>query len=194
MLRTALFAIFAALALPALGQIATSVNPDTLNEHRKTALGLYVTSAEAYAAIRKDPGIVLLDVRTPEEFNFVGHAKAADANVPFNFMDATKLPAKGGNYGWRHNDNFLADVAAVMARLGKGKDDVIFVMCRSGHRSAASVNALAKAGYTQVYNVIDGFEGSKNKATGHRDKEGWRFENLPWTYRIRPDQAYRPAG
>ena len=80
-----------------------------------------------------------------------------------------------------------------MAREGKGKGDTVFVICRSGGRSAASVNALAAAGYTQVYNIVDGFEGGKDKATGHRTVSGWRNADLPWGYRVTPEAAYSPA-
>ena len=39
--------------------------------------------------------------------------------------------------------------------------DTLLMICRSGGRSALAVNALAKAGFTNVYNVIDGTEGDK---------------------------------
>ena len=41
--------------------------------------------------------------------------------------------------------------------------------------------ALEKAGFTQVFNVLDGFEGEPDD-NGHRSTEcGWRYEGLPWT-------------
>ena len=47
-----------------------------LPEAKQTVLGLYVTSAEAYEKWQAAPDKVkLLDVRTPEEFLFVGHRK-----------------------------------------------------------------------------------------------------------------------
>ncbi|MEK6215877.1 MAG: rhodanese-like domain-containing protein, partial [Boseongicola sp.] len=97
-----------------------------------------------------------------------------------------------GAYVFVVNEYLLRDFAALMDREGKGSDDPIFVMCRSGGRSAAAVNALAAAGYTKVYNVVDGFEGGKDKATGHRTVDGWRNAGLPWGYRIAPGAAYSP--
>ena len=41
-------------------------------------------------------------------------------------------------------------------------DDTLMVMCRSGGRSAIAVNFLAKAGFKNVYNIIDGMEGDAN--------------------------------
>jgi rhodanese-related sulfurtransferase len=38
-------------------------------------------------------------------------------------------------------------------------DDMLLVICRSGGRSAMAINALAKAGFKNVYNIIEGMEG-----------------------------------
>ncbi|MDJ0876775.1 MAG: hypothetical protein QNJ02_15990, partial [Desulfobacterales bacterium] len=69
------------------------------------------------------------------------------------------------------------------------------VMCRSGGRSAAAVNTLAKAGYKQVYNIVDGFEGDALKIpgsynNGRRIVSGWKNAGLPWTYKLDPQLAY----
>ena len=51
-------------------------------EKKKTALGFYVTAQEAYEMWKSNPGQVnILDVRTPEEYIFVGHAEMA-RNIP----------------------------------------------------------------------------------------------------------------
>ena len=46
--------------------------------------------------------------------------------------------------------------------------DVILVTCRSGGRSAKAVNQLAEAGFKNVYNITDGFEGDKVEDTKQR--------------------------
>ena len=76
-------------------------------------------------------------------------------------------------------------------------DDTLLVMCRSGGRSAIAVNLLAKAGFTQVHNVIDGFEGDVIKDPdsvflGQRLKNGWKNSGCPWTYQLTPDQMLLP--
>ena len=56
----------------------------------------------------------------------------------------------------------------------------IFLICRSGKRSAEAAEILNKDGYRNLFNVNDGFEGNKDK-DGHRNSiNGWRFNNLPW--------------
>lgn len=194
MIRTILAAcLSAALALPAMaGHIASSVDAGDLPQSRQTEIGLYLTAEDAFAALEANPGIVLVDVRTLAEFSYVGHADAVDRNIPWRFL-SNRFDAKRGVYAYDNNENFLRDIAALMAREGKGKNDPVFVICRSGGRSAASVNALAAAGYSEAYNIVDGFEGGKDKATGHRTVNGWRNAGLPWGYRVSPEAAYSPA-
>ncbi len=80
-----------------------------------------------------------------------------------------------------------------------GPDDTILVMCRSGGRSAAAVNLLAKAGYKHVYNVTDGMEGdevadSGSAFLGKRMRNGWKNSGLPWTYEVMPEKMLLPVG
>ena len=68
-------------------------------------------------------------------------------------------------------------------------DDTVVAMCRSGGRSAFAINMLAKAGFTKLYNIIDGFEGDtvndpESVYYGKRMKNGWK-NSAPWTYSSR---------
>lgn len=66
---------------------AKSVTPSTFEipEPNKTVLGLYVMPKEAYAMWKEKPeGVHILDVRTFEEYTFVGHLEMAK-NIPFVF-------------------------------------------------------------------------------------------------------------
>ena len=87
------------------------------------------------------------------------------------------------------NPTFLADVNATLVQHGMTKDHPIIVMCRSGGRSAAAANELAKAGYTNVWNLVEGFEGDKDD-TGARTVNGWKNAGLPWTYKLTAEQAW----
>ena len=46
------------------------------------------------------------------------------------------------------------------------------------------------AGYKNVYNIIDGFEGGKSKKTKHRTVNGWKNAGNPWGYKLMKKQAY----
>ena len=61
-----------------------------------------------------------------------------------------------------------------------------------------AVNALAKAGFTKVYNIIDGFEGDKVEDPesvyhGKRMRNGWK-NAAPWTYELDPTLVWIPTG
>ena len=77
-----LVAAVAAVEVSAQSTETTLKVPDK----KQTSLGLYVTAKEAYEKWKADPGKVkVLDVRTPEEYVFVGHAEMA-WNIPLLFM------------------------------------------------------------------------------------------------------------
>jgi rhodanese-related sulfurtransferase len=152
-----------------------------LPEGKQTSLGLYLTAAEAYDRWIASPDAVrILDVRTLEEYLYVGHAPMA-WNIPLLFQ-SHEWNAEKENFAFRPNPDFLSMVSEV-ARPA----DTIMVMCRSGGRSAMAVNMLAEAGYTNVYQIVDGMEGDAVKDPlsvfqGQRLRNGWKNSGLPWTY------------
>lgn len=168
--------------------IRSSVDPAALSDHRKTQLGLHLTSRDAHVAVSRAPSILFVDVRTPEEFGLVGHPKAIDRNIPFAWLGQALNPV-AGQYGFVINEKFVNEMNDFVSAMGGARDTNIILICRSGSRSAAAANLLAQSGYTNVWSVVDGFEGSTDKR-GHRTVGGWRNEELPWTYRIDPSQAY----
>ena len=102
-----------------------------------------------------DPeGVKILDVRTPEECVFTGHAPMA-WNIPFAFLAYDWDDEKKG-FPWELNPDFVEVVKEQFDR-----DDTILVSCRSGGRAAMAINQLAAAGFTNAYNILDGMEGSR---------------------------------
>ena len=166
----------------------------TLSKKKQTTLGLYMTSTQAYDYMMEHlDDTLFLDVRTPSELNYLGVTSVMDANVPTDTMDGSKWDDKKNRYARKHNKNFVADVDARLKAKRLTKDDTVILMCRSGKRSAKAVNVLAKAGYTKVYTVVDGYEGDKvkkGKNKGKRMKNGWKNAGLPWTYSLDKDMMY----
>ena len=71
---------------------AATVDGSKLHKMKQTTLGLYVTAAQAYEMWKAAPDKVkVIDVRTPEEFAFVGHPEMA-WNIPVRLRE---LPEKG---------------------------------------------------------------------------------------------------
>jgi rhodanese-related sulfurtransferase len=172
-------------------EISTPHSTHQVLEEKLTSLGLYVTAKEAYEMWQADPErIKVLDVRTFEEYVLIGHAEMA-ANVPLAFP-TYNWDANKGNYSVVGNKDFIAHVTERFK-----PDDTILVMCRSGGRSAMAVNALAKAGFTKVHNIIDGFEGDKVEDPesihyGKRMRNGWK-NSAPWTYQLDPKLVWLPS-
>lgn len=158
---------------------------------KQTVVGLYLTAKEAYEKWQADPEKVkVLDVRTPEEYIFIGHAEMA-WNIPLAFQ----------TYEWDESkEHYSIEPNAGFVDLVKdqfGPEDTIMVTCRSGGRSAMAINILAKNGFKNLYNIIDGMEGDTVKDPeslykGKRMKNGWKNSGLPWTYEINPNKMKLP--
>lgn len=171
------------------GEIRSSVDAAAVPMGKATPLGLYLRPTDAHAALTADPSILFIEVRDPIETSFVGHPDGIDANVPLEIVSHRFDPNAGG-YVAETNPDFVAQVDAVAAREGLGRDATVFVTCRSGARSAAAARLLIAAGYTNVWNLVEGFEGDRDEATGARSVNGWRNAGLPWSYKIRPEAAW----
>jgi len=154
-------------------------------------LGLYVTAKEAYEKWQAAPDKVkIIDVRTPEEYLFVGHPTMA-----------WKIPVATQSYEWdAEKKQFpmkpLLDFVARVQTMAK-PDDTLMVMCRSGGRSAIAANFLAKAGFKNVHNIIDGMEGdavedANSVFQGQRLVNGWKNSGCPWTYKLTPERMLLP--
>lgn len=157
-----------------------------LPKEKQTSLGLYVTAKDAYERWKAAPDTVkILDVRTPEEYLFVGHPPMA-----------WKIPLAVQSYEWdAAKEQFpmkpLPDFASRVKQVAK-PDDTILVTCRSGGRSALAANALAQAGFKNVHNIIDGMEGDGNGDSDSAPQGGWKNSGCPWTKKLTPERMLLP--
>jgi len=127
---------------------------------------------QAYEMTQTDPRTVLIDVRSEMEFLFVGHPVGA-VHVPW--IDEPD---------WDINPNFVKQVRQVMlgglSHKEGGKSAPVILICRSGKRSLEAGEALLAAGFTEIFNVEEGFEGELDDNHHRSSVGGWRFHNLPW--------------
>lgn len=119
---------------------------------------------EACALMQQLPASKLVDVRTQAEWDYVGH-------VPESILiEWNTYP------GGQRNPAFLGQLQAEVTH----SEAPVMFLCRSGARSHHAAQAAAQAGYSNSYNILEGFEGDKD-AQGHRNTVGgWRFAGLPW--------------
>ena len=179
------FIIFGLLAISAT--VATAADMPA-KKKKQTPQGLYLSPKEANDMLQADAAkILFVDVRTPEELYFVGHAKGIDKNVPLAYVNYSKLNKKGKKFASGKNKKFVEQIEAALKEKGLTKDDKIILICRSGDRSASGAKILDKVGYKNVYTIITGTEGDKDKETKKRTVNGWKNAGLPWNYKFNKD-------
>lgn len=163
---------------------------------KQTKAGLYVDAQEAYAMLNQPDGrkVVLIDVRDPVEIKFTGYTDSTDIHVPWKVIDTETWDEKKQSYGGHINKHFTEEVTSRLETLGIGKDAHLIFMCRSGStRSAPAADALYATGYSNVYSMVDGFEGTKARDglhKGARVVDGWKNTGQPWGWKLEKDVMY----
>jgi rhodanese-related sulfurtransferase len=126
-----------------------------------------LSPVEAWELLRVHPGARLIDVRTNAERHWVGQV----ALPPGQHMAVEWTSWPSGMV----NPQFIEQLATIAA-----KDDVLLFLCRSAARSKHAAKMATEHGFTNAYDILEGFEGAKD-AEGHRKNvEGWCFAGLPW--------------
>ena len=119
--------------------------------------------AEAYKLLQKMPDAKIVDVRSAAELDWVGRIPGAVE------IELRSYP------GMRSNSNFLDEL---IDRVDKSAS--VFFICRSGARSSHAATVATQSGFSNCYNILDGFEGDKDDS-GHRGSvSGWKVAGLPW--------------
>ncbi len=106
---------------------------------------------------------LLVDVRTAEERKFVGHVPGS---LHVAWATGTSLI---------RNPRFVRELEA---KAPKGA--VLLLLCRSGRRSVLAAEAATKAGFANVFNILEGFEGEIDEHNRRGSRGGWRSHSLPW--------------
>ncbi len=176
------------------GWVRAAVDPATVPEPKRTKAGRYLMAADVPAFIQAQGGagkVLFLDLRTRAEAMYVGMATGIDALVPFVEHQElmTDWDAQRGMYRLEPLQDFVPEVNRRLAQKGLAKTDTVVLICRSGDRSSRGANRLADDGYTQVWSVVDGFEGDMGK-DGRRSVNGWKNAGLPWSYKLERDRMY----
>ena len=121
-----------------------------------------IKSSEIKNYIKENSNVVLLDVRTENEWNSLGKPNAEDLNSKTHFI--TVSPDLSN---WQTPDpNFVKNVKK---KIDKKK--TILVMCAAGGRSSIAANLLETEGYSTL-NVSDGF-------SGNGQDPGWKSLGFP---------------
>ncbi len=128
------------------------------------------TVQETWDILASAPNAVLIDVRTTAEWAYVGLPDLSSLGKMVQPVSWVLFPDMSKNM------NFIDEISAIQPN----KDAPMIFLCRSGVRSIAAAEAATRAGYSQAYNVLEGFEGGPDQS-GHRGTiGGWKVAGLDW--------------
>lgn len=173
---------------------------------------------------------VILDVRRIEEY-VAGHPIGA-YSIPFPHVTGSPSKANDNGGGYIGYDISVDPDVGFLAADGKDgtlsiqafvdyveslfpdKDQPLYILCATGHRSVQAANALAKYGqYTHVRNIWEGYNGQPKYAyTGNKpseplvaldlnndgivdgnDRDGWAyFQGLPTETQLKQNRLFQP--
>jgi rhodanese-related sulfurtransferase len=121
-----------------------------------------VTPIEAYVLVQQ-AGAVIIDTRSAFEHRFIGRVPET------RLIEWKRWP------GGELNTLFVSELTDAQAQ-----DDILLLLCRSGVRSHQAGEAAARAGFTRVFNILEGFEGDLDETGQRGNLGGWRRAGLPW--------------
>ena len=119
----------------------------------------------AWAYLQAHPGALFVDVRMEIEYLYVGHPPGVVHIAWYEYPELRADPQR---------------FAAQVLREAGGPQRPIVLLCRSGKRTVHAGVALEAAGFTEVVNVLHGFEGDLDQHFQRGRLNGWRHDELPW--------------
>ena len=126
----------------------------------------HLTPKETWALLQQQPKALFVDVRMEIESLYVGRPPGVHMIPWYEYPELKPDPA--------------AFVAAIEREAQGRKDCTVVLLCRSGKRTVEAGHALEAAGFTDVVNVLHGFEGELDDTYHRSTLNGWRFDGLPW--------------
>ena len=129
-----------------------------------------IDAKEAWARLVADEHTVLVDVRTMVEWAYVGVPDLRVLGKDVVTIEWTKMTGQ-------QNAGFVRQLSQVVPDM----DKPLLFICRAGLRSHAAAIAARQAGYNNVVNISDGFDGELNDQGQRKSISGWCAQGLPWT-------------
>jgi len=118
---------------------------------------------EAYRILQESTRAQLVDVRTRAELDWVGRIPGATE------IELRAYP------GMQPNADFLGRLASLT-----NKSQPVLFICRSGSRSNQAAIMATQSGFTDCYNILEGFEGDMDDSDQRGKVSGWKVAGLPW--------------
>ena len=122
-----------------------------------------LTPQEAHLLLTLAPQAKLVDVRARAEWDLTG---VIPGSVQVEWQTYP---------GWHLNPYFPQQLKQLVDH-----EALAMFICRSGGRSHKAAEAAAQAGFLECYNILEGFEGDRDKVSQQRNLNGWKKAGLPW--------------
>ncbi len=130
-----------------------------------------ITSKQAWQKLQDNPQAKLIDVRTTAEWGFVGLPQLDECHCKQVIcVEWVSFPHMTQN----------ADFMTQLKQQGVQEGDELLFLCRSGQRSMMAAITATAQGFTQCYNISDGFEGCPDDTGKRGTVSGWKASGLAW--------------
>jgi rhodanese-related sulfurtransferase len=126
----------------------------------------HLTPRQTWEYLQANRHALFVDVRMEIEYLYVGHPPGV-VHVPWYEYPEMQVHAQ-------------AFVDQVRREAGGDASRPVVLICRSGKRTVDAATALEAAGFSEVVNVVHGFEGELDAHFQRGRLNGWRFDGLPW--------------
>ncbi len=126
----------------------------------------HLTPRETYTYLQQHPQALFVDVRMEIEHLYVGHPPGVVHIAWYEYPEMQTHPQ--------------AFVEQVKREAAGDTTRPVVLLCRSGKRTIDAGLALEGAGFSEVINVLHGFEGDLDEHFKRGTLNGWRHDGLPW--------------
>ena len=127
-----------------------------------------VTQAWEILSTRNDS--ILIDVRTPAEWQFAGVPTLKFLGKEVFFLPWLNYPT------FDFNNRFFQSFESMNVPI----TTTVLFLCKVGGRSRDAAEALADRGYLNSHSIEAGFEGQHNEHNQRGFINGWKAAGLPW--------------
>jgi len=141
-----------------------------------------ITAQEAYNMVISGEA-TLIDVRTLEEYTFVGSPSLEDDSEPIAYLLPWKLfdgIDENGKVIYRDNPDFDA---LVMQTFGDSSDRALIVMCAIGVRSTYAAKRMEELGFINVYEIDNKLKELTSSPGGCGGFQGSNYQGGPNGYK-----------
>jgi len=122
----------------------------------------------AYQNLKDTKEAILIDCRTEKEWAIIGVPNLSELNKSLVKIELLREDQSV-------NPIFVEEVSKYAEA-----NTPVYLICRSGARSASACQMLLNTGFVDVTNVAEGFEGNPDNQGNRATIDGWQFHDLPW--------------